>query len=57
MVQFRRLQAAGWKGVLNAIAVLLLTSGADAIRANDYLVGGAMATFGFILFVIANYVG
>jgi hypothetical protein len=57
MSRFKRLQAAGWKGVLNTIAVLLLTSGADAIKSNDFLVGGAMATLGFILFVLANYVG
>ena len=57
MSRFRRLQAAGWKGVLNAIAVLLLTNGAELIRNNEYLVGGAMATLGFIFFVAANYVG
>jgi len=57
MSRFKGVQAAGRKGVLNAIAVLLLTSGADSIKTGDYLVGGAMATLGFILFIISNYVG
>ena len=57
MSGLKRFQTAGRKGVLNAIAVLLLTSGADSISAGDYLVGGAMATLGFILFIISNYVG
>jgi uncharacterized protein YacL len=54
-VKFRRLAVSGWKAILNTIAVLLLTQGANAIQANDYLTGGTMVVIGFILFLIANY--
>jgi hypothetical protein len=35
---------------------LLLTTGANYIEQGDYVVGGALATIGFILLVISNYV-
>jgi hypothetical protein len=55
-VRFRKLAESGWKAIVQTIAVLLLTQGASAIQANDYLTGGAMATIGFILFIVANYI-
>jgi hypothetical protein len=54
-MRFRRLAVSGWKAVLNSIAVLLLSQGANAIQANDYITGGAMCVIGFALFLIANY--
>jgi len=54
-MKLKRLAVSGWKSVLYSIAVLLLTQGANAIQGNDLLTGGAMATLGFILFLIANY--
>jgi len=54
-VKLRKLAVSGWKSILYSIAVLLLTQGANTIQANDYFIGGAMATIGFILFLIANY--
>jgi len=54
-VRFRRLAVSGWKAVLNSIAVLLLSQGANAINNGDYITGGAMCVIGFVLFLIANY--
>jgi hypothetical protein len=54
-VRFRKLAESGWKAILNTIAVLLLTQGANSINSGDYLTGGAMCVIGFILFLIANY--
>ena len=54
-MKLRKLAVSGWRSILYSIAVLLLTQGANAIQGNDFLTGGAMATIGFILFVIANY--
>jgi len=55
MVKLKRLATSGWKSILYTIGVLLLTQGANAIQANDYLTGGAMAVIGFLLFIAANY--
>jgi len=52
----RVMQASG-KGVLQAVAIFLLTGGANYIQGGDYVVGGLMCTIGFILLVISNYVG
>jgi len=54
-VRLRRLAESGWKAIVQTIAVLLLTQGANYINSNDYLTGGAMAMIGFILFIVANY--
>jgi len=53
--KFRRLQEAGWKSVLQTIAVFLLTTGAQQIQQGNYLIGGAVCVMGFILFLAANY--
>jgi len=54
-VRFRRLSQASWRAVLNSIAVILLTQGANLIQQGDYLSGGGICFAGFILFLIANY--
>ncbi|RDD53110.1 MAG: hypothetical protein BA066_06175 [Candidatus Korarchaeota archaeon NZ13-K] len=53
--RFKRLQEAGWKAVLQTIAVFLLTTGAQQIQQGNYLIGGAVCVIGFILFLAANY--
>ena len=54
-MKFRKLAESGWKAIVQTIAVLLLTQGANYINSNDYLTGGAMCVIGFILFIVANY--
>jgi len=54
-MKFRKLAVSGWKSVLYSIAVLLLTQGANTIQHNDFFIGGAMCTIGFLLFLITNY--
>ena len=54
-MRLRKLTESGWKAILNTIAVLLLTQGANSINSGDYLTGGAMCVIGFILFLVANY--
>ena len=51
-----RLRVATQTGILQTVAILLLTMGANYIEQNDYMVGGALATIGFILLVVSNYV-
>jgi len=51
-----RLRVATQTGILQTVAILLLTTGANYIEQGDYVVGGALATIGFILLVISNYV-
>lgn len=53
--KLKKLSESGWKAILQSVAVFLLTTGADRIKAGDYLVGGATCVIGFALFVIANY--
>jgi len=51
-----RLRVATQTGILQTVAILLLTMGANYIEQGDYMVGGAFATIGFILLVVSNYV-
>jgi len=53
--KFKKLAQSGWKAILQSVAVFLLTTGADQIKAGNYLVGGATCVIGFGLFVVANY--
>ena len=51
-----RLRVATQTGILQTVAILLLTMGANYIEQGEYMVGGAFATIGFILLVVSNYV-
>jgi len=53
--KFKKLAQSGWKAILQTVSVFLLTTGADQIKAGNYLVGGATCVIGFALFVVANY--
>ena len=53
--KFKKLTQSGWKAILQSVAVFLLTTGADQIKAGNHLVGGATCVIGFALFVAANY--
>ncbi len=54
-MKLKRLVESGWRSILYSIAILLLTQGANTIQADNYMLGGALATFGFILLMIVNY--
>jgi hypothetical protein len=50
------LRASIGSGALKAIAILFLTTGANEIQKQNYLIGGAICVIGFVLLVVDEYV-
>jgi len=56
-MKFKKFATSSWKAILQSVAVFLLTMGSQQMQGGDYLTGGAVVVIGWLLFVVANYVG